>query len=62
MMVMEEMPTPRDTLVLRPRRVRQAAARRSTAGVPAALPPLHGGAPSNRLGLARWLVSTRRTR
>ena len=26
-------------------------------GVPAALPPLPGDAPPNRLGLARWLVS-----
>jgi hypothetical protein len=26
-------------------------------GVPAALPPLPAGAPANRLGLARWLVS-----
>ncbi|MEZ5400787.1 MAG: DUF1553 domain-containing protein [Bryobacteraceae bacterium] len=28
-----------------------------TAAVPAALPPLPQGAPANRLGLARWLVS-----
>jgi hypothetical protein len=28
-----------------------------SAGTPAVLPPLPAGAPRNRLGLARWLVS-----
>ncbi len=30
-----------------------------TAATPAVLPPLREGEPSNRLGLARWLVDER---
>jgi len=54
-MVMEEMPTPRESHVL----LRGAYDRpgdRVFPNVPAALPPLPADAPKNRLGLARWLV------
>ena len=55
-MVMEEMPTPRDTFVLT-RGEYDKKGEKVTAGTPAALSPLPAGAPANRLGLARWLVS-----
>jgi hypothetical protein len=54
-MVLEEMPTPRDAFVL----IRGQYDRRGdkvTAGLPAALPPLPKDAPLNRLGLAKWMV------
>ncbi|MCC6862965.1 MAG: DUF1553 domain-containing protein [Bryobacterales bacterium] len=54
-MVMEELPEPRDTFVL----IRGAYDRpgeKVARGVPKALPPLPPGAPDNRLGLARWLA------
>jgi len=54
-LVMEEMDPPRDTFVL----VRgdfRTQGEQVTAGTPAFLPPLAGG-PTNRLALARWLVS-----
>ena len=54
-MVMEELPTPRDTFVL----IRGEYDRRGekvTAGTPARLNPFPAGTPTNRLGLARWLV------
>ena len=54
-MVMEEMPTPRDTHIL----VRGDYDKKGTKvapGLPAALPPLGAGLPNNRLGLAHWLV------
>jgi len=54
-MVMQEMPTPRETHLL----IRGAYDRpgeRVQPGVPAALPPLPDGAPNNRLGLAKWLA------
>jgi hypothetical protein len=54
-MVMQELPTPRDTFVLL-RGVYDKYGERVTPGVPAALPPLPDSAPDNRLGLARWLV------
>jgi mono/diheme cytochrome c family protein len=55
-MVMQEMPRPRDTyLLLRGQYDKKGP--KVTAGVPASLPPLPKGAPANRLGLARWLVS-----
>jgi hypothetical protein len=54
-MVMEEMPQPRDTFVL-VRGQYDKPGQRVTPGVPASLPPLPEGAPANRLGLARWLV------
>ncbi|MFZ4626837.1 MAG: DUF1553 domain-containing protein [Blastocatellia bacterium] len=60
-MVMEELPQPRPAYVLR-RGSYDAPGEPVTRGVPAILPPLPpllaggAGAPSNRLGLARWLV------
>lgn len=55
-MVMQEMPSPRVTHVLM-RGEYDKKGEKVTAGVPSFLPPLPAGAPSNRLGLARWLVS-----
>jgi hypothetical protein len=54
-MVMEEMPKPRDTFVL----VRgnfQHRGEKVEPGVPAVLPPLPSGVKRDRLALARWLV------
>ncbi len=54
-MVMEELPRPRDAhLLLRGNYDRPG--RRVERGTPAWLPPLPAGAPNNRLGLALWLV------
>ena len=55
-MVMQEMPTPRDTFLLM-RGQYDKPGEKVTADVPAALPPLPTDAPHNRLGLARWLTS-----
>jgi hypothetical protein len=55
-MVMSEMEKPRETFVLGRGDYRNKTDKVST-GVPAVLPPLAQGAPANRLGLARWLVS-----
>jgi hypothetical protein len=56
-MVMEDVPTPRTTYVLKRGRYDQPDKTRSVQpGVPACLPPLPAGALRNRLGLARWLV------
>lgn len=55
-MVMRET-MPRETRVLSRGQYDQPGGEPLTAGVPAALPPLPEGAPANRLGLARWLVS-----
>ena len=55
-MVMEDMPAPRETFVLA-RGSYEKPAEKVTAAVPAALPPLDSDAPRNRLGLARWLVA-----
>ncbi|MBM3734317.1 MAG: DUF1553 domain-containing protein [Acidobacteria bacterium] len=55
-MVMAESPTPKQTHLL----IRGAYDKKGevvTAGVPAVLPALPDGAPPNRLGLARWMVS-----
>ena len=54
-MVMEEMPQPRDCFVL-VRGQYDKHGEKVTARLPAALPPLPAGQPPNRLGLARWLV------
>jgi mono/diheme cytochrome c family protein len=54
-MVMEEMPTPRDTYVLL-RGVYDRHGEKVSPGVPASLSPLPPGVPNNRLGFARWLV------
>ncbi len=55
-MVMEDMPAPRDTYVLT-RGSYEKPAEKVVAAVPAALPPLPPDAPRDRLGLARWLVA-----
>jgi hypothetical protein len=54
-MVMEELPRPRPTHVLIRGQYDRPGPRVSP-GVPACLSPLPGGAPANRLGLARWVV------
>ena len=54
-MVMEETAAPRPAFVLK-RGSYDAPGEAVSRGVPAALPPLPGGAPNNRLGLAQWLV------
>ena len=55
-MVMEEMPKPRDTFILI-RGQYDRHGEKVTPDTPAALPPMPTGAPHNRLGLARWIVS-----
>ena len=55
-MVMQEMPTPRPTFVLR-RGEYDKPGDAVTPGVPPSLGKLTGDAPTNRLGLARWLVA-----
>jgi len=54
-MVMEELPTPRDTFVLARGDYRNRT-EKVTPAVPASLPPLPAGVPANRLGLAKWLT------
>jgi hypothetical protein len=56
-MVMEDLPRPRDTFVLKRGRYDMPdAAAKVEPGVPACLPSLQKGAPRNRLGLARWMA------
>jgi hypothetical protein len=56
-MVMEELPAPRDTFLLKRGRYDMPdRSQKVQPDVPACLPPLPSGAPRNRLGLARWLV------
>jgi hypothetical protein len=55
-MVMQELPQPRPTHLLKRGRYDQPGEKVSP-GVPACLPPLPEGSPPNRLGLARWLVA-----
>ncbi len=59
-MVMSEMPKPRPTFMLM-RGQYDKKGDAVTAGTPASLPPLPEGAPTNRLGLAEWLVSPHQT-
>jgi hypothetical protein len=54
-MVMEDLPKPRETFVL-VRGSYEKPSDRVEPAVPAVLPPLPAGAPANRLALARWLV------
>jgi hypothetical protein len=54
-MVMQEMPTPRETFVLK-RGAYDQPGEKVTPGVPACLPPLPSDAPPSRLTLAKWLV------
>ena len=55
-MVAKEMDKPRETFVLM-RGEYDKKGDKVEPGVPSVLPPLPAGAPKNRLGLARWLVS-----
>jgi len=55
LMVMEEMPTPRETHILL-RGAYDAPGEVVTPDVPAILPPIPADFPKNRLGLAKWLV------
>jgi hypothetical protein len=55
-MVMEEMPKPRDTFVLNRGQYDQHG-EQVTANVPASLPPLSAEVKHDRLAFARWLVS-----
>ncbi len=55
-MVMQEMPQPKPAFILK-RGAYDAPGEQVAAGVPSALPPLPAGAPTNRLGLAQWLVA-----
>ncbi|MBI1899225.1 MAG: DUF1553 domain-containing protein [Acidobacteria bacterium] len=54
-MVMEDMPKPRETHVLARGDYRNKG-ETVTPGVPSALPPWPAGLPKNRLGLAKWLT------
>ncbi|MBX3111210.1 MAG: DUF1549 domain-containing protein [Fimbriimonadaceae bacterium] len=55
-MVMAEMPKPRDCFVLE-RGQYDHHGEKVTAGLPSFLPPMPKGVPNNRLGLAYWIVS-----
>jgi len=55
-MVMEEMPAPRDSHVLL-KGAYDRPGEKVSPGVPGVLPPLPADAPPNRLALARWLVA-----
>ena len=55
-MIMQEMPEPRPTFVLR-RGAYDAPTEKVERGVPAVLPPLSKEFSNNRLGFAKWLVS-----
>ena len=54
-MVMQELPTPRETFLLK-RGAYDHPGDRVQRGVPAVLPPLPAGAANDRLALARWIV------
>jgi Protein of unknown function (DUF1553)/Protein of unknown function (DUF1549)/Concanavalin A-like lectin/glucanases superfamily/Planctomycete cytochrome C len=55
-MVMQELPEPRPTFVLR-RGAYDAPGEKVERGIPAVLPPMPADFPNNRLGFAKWLVS-----
>lgn len=54
-MVMNDMPKPRDTFILTRGRYDSPSDQKVEAGTPAMLPPMPDDAPRNRLGLAQWL-------
>jgi hypothetical protein len=56
LMVMEELPEPRPTFLLK-RGAYDAPGERVDRGVPSALPSMPSSFPNNRLGFAKWLVS-----
>src|SRR5207344_2471597 len=55
-MVMQELPEPRPTFVLK-RGAYDARGETVSRGVPAVLPPMAKASPNDRLGFARWIVS-----
>ena len=55
-MVMKEMPAPRDAFIL-DRGEYDKPLEKVSAALPAAFPPMPDGQPTNRLGLAKWIVS-----
>ena len=55
-MVMQEMPNPRDAFIL-DRGEYDKPTEKVSAALPAAFPPMPEGQPMNRLGLARWITS-----
>ena len=55
-MVMKEMPKPRDTFIL-DRGEYDKPLEKVTSALPVAFPPMPDGQPMNRLGLAHWIVS-----
>jgi hypothetical protein len=57
LMVMQEMPAPRPAFLLR-RGAYDAPGEKVERGVPATLTPMSKTLPNNRLGLAKWLVSS----
>jgi len=56
LMVMQEMPRPRPTFILK-RGAYDLPGEKVERGVPSVLPPMPSTFPNNRLGFARWLVS-----
>ena len=59
-MIMEDLPKPRPTYVLKRGRYEMPdTSQKVEPGVPACLDSLPEGSPANRLGLARWLASAR---
>ena len=56
-MIMAELETPRDTFILNRGVYNQPTAKVAMA-TPASLPPMAADLPNNRLGLAKWLVSS----
>jgi hypothetical protein len=56
-LVMAEMPTMRDTFILK-RGEYDKPGQKVDRGVPSALPPMSEGSPNDRLGLAQWIVQS----
>ena len=56
-MVMDTLAKPRETFMLEKGAYDKPTTEKVSFKVPASLPPLPKGAPDNRLGLARWIVS-----
>ncbi len=56
-MIMQEMPTTRETFILKRGQYDQPG-EKVTAGTPSCLPPLPANAPVSRLALAKWLVDS----
>ncbi|MBE2286152.1 MAG: PSD1 domain-containing protein [Prosthecobacter sp.] len=56
-MVMDTLAQPRETFMLEKGAYDKPTIAKASFSVPASLPPMPEGAPSNRLGLAEWIVS-----